>query len=148
MRFMVQVRSNEDMEAGNFPPNVKEMAEAMDRFNQELVRDGWMLAGDGLQPSSKGARIVFGEGKPRVIDGPFAEAKELIAGYWVVQAGSKQEVIERFLRCPPPADLKNGELEIRQLYDPADFPEEMTTPEIRAREEQWLADQKRAAPKV
>ncbi len=96
MRFMIQVRSNKDMEAGIFPPNATEMFEAMDRFNQELVRDGWMLAGDGLHPSSKGARIVFGEGKPRVVDGPFAEAKELIAGYWVVQANSKAEVIERF----------------------------------------------------
>lgn len=148
MRFMVQVRANKDTEAGTFPPNASEMFEAMDRFNQELVRDGWMLAGDGLHPSSKGARIVFGEGKPRVVDGPFAEAKELIAGYWVVQANSKAEVIERFLRCPPPADLQGGELEIRQLYDPSDFPENTITPEIRAREEQWIADQKLAAPRV
>jgi len=83
-----------------------------------------------------------------VIDGPFAEAKELIAGYWVVQANSKAEVIERFLRCPPPADLQAGELEIRQLYDPSDFPEDTITPEIRAREEQWIADQKQSAPRV
>lgn len=148
MRFMIQVRANKDTEAGIFPPNAKEMFEAMDRFNQELVRDGWMLAGDGLMPSSKGARIRWTDGKARVIDGPFADAKELIAGYWVVQAKSKEEVVERFKRCPPPADLSSGEIEIRQIYDPSDFPEDSITPEIRAREEQWIADQAKNAPRA
>lgn len=144
MRFMIQVRANKDMEAGVFPPNAKEMFEAMDRFNQELVRDGWLLAGDGLHPSSKGARIRWTGGKPRVIDGPFAEAKELIAGYWLVKADSREAVIERFKNCPPPADLSEGEIEIRQVYDPSDFPDSIS-PEIRAREEQWLADREKNA---
>ena len=148
MRFMIQVRANEEMETGVFPPNAKEMFEAMDAFNQELVRDGWMLAGDGLHPSSKGARIRWTDGKPRVIDGPFAEAKELIAGYWVIQAPSREAVIERFKRCPPPADLRQGEIEIRQIYDPSDFPENTITPEIRAREEQWIAEQQAKAPRT
>src|SRR5688572_26875995 len=108
MRFMIQVRATKDSEAGVFPPNAAEMIEAMDRFDQELIRDGWMLAGDGLQPSSKGARIHWTGGKARVIDGPFAEVKELIAGYWVVQARSLAEVVERFKKCPPPADGSEG----------------------------------------
>lgn len=147
MRFMIQVRANQDMEAGIFPPNAKDMFEAMDRFNQELVRDGWMLAGDGLMPSSKGARIQWTDGKPRVIDGPFADAKELIAGYWLVQANSREEVIERFLRCPPPDDLRKGLIEIRQVYDPTDFPEDAVSPEILEREQQWIAEQQKNAPR-
>jgi len=145
---MIQVRANEDTEAGVFPPNAKEMFEAMDAFNQELIRDGWMLAGDGLHPSSKGARIRWTDGEPSVTDGPFAEAKELIAGYWVVQAPSREAVIERFKRCPPPADLRQGEIEIRQIYDPSDFPEDTITPEIRAREEQWIAEEQTRAPRT
>lgn len=148
MRFMIQVRANEDTEAGVFPPNAREMFEAMDAFNQELIRDGWMLAGDGLHPSSKGARIRWTDGEPSVTDGPFAEAKELIAGYWVVQAPSREAVIERFKRCPPPADLRQGEIEIRQIYDPSDFPEDTITPEIRAREEQWIAEEQTRAPRT
>jgi hypothetical protein len=148
MRFMIQVRANDDTEAGLFPPNATEMFEAMDAFNQELVRDGWMLAGDGLHPSSKGARIRWTDGKPTVIDGPFAEAKELIAGYWVIEAPSREAVIERFKRCPPPADLRQGEIEIRQIYDPSDFPENTITPEIRAREEQAIVEQKARAPRA
>lgn len=148
MRFMIQVRANEDTEAGVFPPNAKEMFEAMDAFNQELIRDGWMLAGDGLHPSSKGARIRWTDGEPSVTDGPFAEAKELIAGYWVVQAPSREAVIERFKRCPPPADLRQGEIEIRQIYDPSDFPEDTITPEIRAREEKWIAEEQTRAPRT
>jgi hypothetical protein len=116
--------------------------------NASAVRDGWMLATDGLQPSSKGARIRWTDGRPRVIDGPFAEAKELIAGYWVIQAPSREAVIERFKRCPAPADLRQGEIEIRQIYDPSDFPEDTITPEIRAREEQWMAEQQVKAPRA
>ena len=131
MRFMIQVRASEDMETGVFPPNAKEMFDAMDAFNQELVRDGWMLAADGLQPSSKGARIRWTDGKPRVIDGPFAEAKELIAGYWLIQAPSREAVIERFKRCPPPTDLRQGRSRSARS----------TTPVMRAREEKWIAEQ-------
>jgi hypothetical protein len=145
MRFMIQVRANKDTEAGVMPS--KEMIDAMDRFNQELIKDGVLLAADGLHDSSKGARIRWSGGKPRVIDGPFAEAKEMIAGYWLIQAKSKQEVIERFLRCPPPADGGTNELEIRQVFDPSDFPPELLSPEIRAREEGWIEGQKRAAPR-
>lgn len=142
MRFMVQVRANEDTEAGRFPDNAQEMFEAMDRFNQGLIRDGWMLAGDGLQPSSKGARIRWSGGKARVIDGPFAEAKELIAGYWLIEAPSREAIIKRFLEeCPPPADCKNeGEIEIRPLYEANDFPEDAVPKEILEREAKWNAE--------
>lgn len=136
MKFMVQVRANEDTEAGYFPPNASELFAAMDRFNEGLVRDGMLLAGDGLQPSSKGARIVWQGGEARVIDGPFAEAKELIAGYWLIEAASKDAVVQRFLRCPPPADGKNGELEIRPVYGLDDFPAGVLPDEVRAHEEQ------------
>ncbi len=141
MRFMVQVRANEDTEAGRFPDNAHEMFEAMDRFNQGLIRDGWMLGGDGLQPSSKGARIRWAEGKARVIDGPCAEAKELIPGYWLTEAPSGEAVIKRFLEeCPPPADLRTGEIEIRPIYGPNDFPDDVITREMLEREEKWAAE--------
>ena len=148
MRFMIQVRANEEMERGVFPPNAREMFEAMDAFNQELVRDGWLVAADGLQPSSKGARIRWTDGEPSVIDGPFAEAKELIAGYWLIQAPSREAVIERFRRCPPPGDLRQGEIEIRQIYDPSDFPEDAISPEMRAREEQSIAEHLARGPRA
>jgi hypothetical protein len=148
MKFMVQVRANEDTEAGTFPPNASEMFEAMDRFNQGLIRDGMLLAGDGLQPSSKGARIVWQDGKARVIDGPFAEAKELIAGYWMIEAASKDAVVQRFLQCPPPADGKRGEIEIRPVYGPDDFPEGVLTDEVRAHEAQWPNNKPKAAPQA
>lgn len=134
MKFMVCVRANEDMEAGRFPPNTQEMFEAMDRFNNELIRDGVLLDCDGLQPSSKGARIVWTDGVARVIDGPFAEAKELVAGYWLIQARSKEEVVERFLRCPPPADLRQGEIDIRPVYEMADLPIEAAPASVHAHE--------------
>lgn len=148
MKFMVQVRANADSEAGYFPPNASEMFEAMDRFNQGLVRDGMLLSADGLQPSSKGARIVWQDGKARVIDGPFAEAKELIAGYWVIEAASKDAVVQRFLQCPPPADGKSGEIEIRPVYGPDDFPEGVLPDEVRAHEEQWPGNKPKAAPRT
>lgn len=148
MKFMIQVRATEDMEAGGFPPNAKEMFEAMDVFNEELIRDGWMLAADGLHPSSKGARIRWTDGKPTVIDGPFTETKELIAGYWLIQAPSREAVIERFKRCPPPTDLRQGLIEIRQVYESSDFPEEVISPEMRARDEQWNAEQQAKAPRT
>jgi len=132
MRFMVMVKANKDSEAGVMPS--KEMLESMGKFNEQMVKAGVMLAGEGLQPSSKGARIRFHQGKPTVSDGPFAEAKELIAGFWIIQVKSKQEAIEWMKRCPPPMGNGAGELEIRQVFEASDFGEELT-PELREAEE-------------
>ena len=132
MRFMVMVKANKDSEAGVMPS--KEMLEAMGKFNEEMVKAGVMLAGEGLQASSKGARIHFNQGKPTVTDGPFTEAKELIAGYWIIQVKSKQEAIEWMKRCPPPMGNGAGELEIRQVFEASDFGAELT-PELREAEE-------------
>jgi hypothetical protein len=132
MRFMVMVKANKDSEAGVMPS--KEMLESMGKFNEQMVKAGVMLAGEGLQPSSKGARIRFHQGKPTVSDGPFAEAKDLIAGFWIIQVKSKQEAIEWMKRCPPPMGNGAGELEIRQVFEASDFGEELT-PELREAEE-------------
>ena len=132
MRFMVMVKANKDSEAGVMPS--KEMLESMGKFNEEMVKAGVMLAGEGLQASSKGARIRFNQGKPTVTDGPFTEAKELIAGYWIIQVKSKQEAIEWMKRCPPPMGNGAGELEIRQVFEASDFGAEFT-PELREAEE-------------
>lgn len=132
MRFMVMVKANKDSEAGVLPS--QEMLESMGKFNEELVKAGVMLAGEGLQASSKGARISFRQGKPTVTDGPFTEAKELIAGFWMIQVKSKQEAIEWMKRCPPPMGNGAGELEIRQVFEASDFGEEFT-PELREAEE-------------
>jgi hypothetical protein len=128
MRFMVQVRSNEAIESGVLPST--ELLDAMGRFNEELVKAGIMLAGDGLQPSSKGARLHFKNGTAIVTDGPFAETKELIAGFWIVQAKSKEEVVERFKRAPM---LDGDVLEIRQIFEAEDFGDNFT-PELRERQ--------------
>jgi hypothetical protein len=118
MRFMVIVKASKDSEAGKMPS--EEMLGAMGKFNEELVKAGVMLDGAGLQPSSKGARIRF-SGKTRtVIDGPFAETKELIAGYWVIQVKSKEEAIEWMKRCPNPYE-EDGEIELRQFFELEDF---------------------------
>lgn len=119
MRFMVLVKANKDSEAGVLP--TREQLTEMGRFNEELAKDGVMLAGEGLQASSKGARITFSGGKPSVTDGPFAETKELVAGFWIVQAKSKEEVIERMSRAP----FEDGELEIRQIFEAEDFGENL-----------------------
>ena len=126
MRFMVLVKANADSEAGVMPS--EKMLVEMGKFNEELVKAGIMLSGEGLQASSKGARISFPGGKPIVKDGPFTESKELIAGFWIVQVKSKAEVIEWFKRCPPEV----GEIEIRQVFDSADFEPVITTDEGRA----------------
>jgi hypothetical protein len=136
MRFMVMVRSNRDTEAG-IPPS-RELLEAMTAYNEELVKAGVMLAGEGLQPSSKGARIRFSGGKKTVIDGPFAETKELIAGFWLIQAKSKEEAIEWAKRCPNPLEGEY-ELEIRQVFEQADFEPQMTE-ELKQREDR-MAEQ-------
>ena len=132
MRFMVMVKANKDTEEGVMPS--QEMLESMGKFNEDLVKAGVMLAGEGLQASSKGARISFKQGKPTVTDGPFTEAKELIAGFWMIQVRSKQEAIEWMKRCPPPMGNGAGELEIRQVFEASDFGEEFS-PELREAEE-------------
>ena len=116
MRFMVIVKANKDSEAGILP-TTEQFAE-MGRFNDGLIKDGVMLAGDGLQASSKGSRLRFDGGRVTVTDGPFAETKELIAGFWMVQAKSKEEVIERFRKAPFDG---GAELEIRQVFEIEDF---------------------------
>jgi hypothetical protein len=127
MRFVVQVRANPTTEAGVLP--TAEQFRAMMRFNEELIQAGIMLAGDGLQPSSKGARIAFQGGHATVTDGPFAETKELIAGFWIVQAKSKEEVVERFKHAP----MEDGDvLEVRQIYEADDFGDNFP-PEFRER---------------
>src|ERR1700752_742920 len=114
MRFMVIVKATEDSEAGKMPS--EEMLAAMGKFNEELVKAGVMLDGAGLQSSAKGARIRFEGGKRTVVDGPFAETKELIAGYWVIQVKNKAEAIEWMKRCPNPYN-EDGEIEIRQFFE-------------------------------
>lgn len=138
MRFMVIVKADKNSEAGS-PPDPK-LFEEMGKFNEELQKAGVLLAAEGLQPSSKGARVRFSGSKRTVIDGPFAEAKELIAGYWLWQVKSKQEAIEWAKRCPNPMP-GDSEIEIRQVYETEDlenFGLEIT-PERRARMEQVRA---------
>ena len=133
MRFMIIVKATKDSEAGVMPS--EHLLTEMGKFNEELIKAGVMLAGDGLHPSSKGVRVQFSGNKRTVIDGPFAETKELIAGYWVWQVNSKEEAIEWVKRCPNPAgDDKEGEIEIRQLFEAEDFGAEFT-PELRKQEE-------------
>lgn len=135
MRFMVIVKATKESEAG-VRPSTKLLAD-MGKFNEELVNAGVMLAGEGLQPSSKGARVRF-SGKTRtVIDGPFAETKELIAGYWLWQCRSKEEAIEWVKRCPNPMPGES-EIEIRQVFEAEDFGAEFT-PELREQEERLRA---------
>lgn len=131
MRFMVIVKATGDSEAGKMPS--AELLTAMGKFNEELVNAGVLLAGEGLQPSSKGARIRYEGSKRTVIDGPFAETKELIAGFWLIQVKSKEEAIEWMKRCPNPFDGPS-EIEIRQVFEVEDFGD-AATPEIVAREE-------------
>lgn len=143
MRFMVMVKSNAATEAGELPST--ELLTAMGKFNEELVRAGVMLAGEGLQPSSKGAKIKFSGGKRTVVDGPFAESKELIAGFWIIQVKSKDEAIEWMKRCPNPTG-EDGELEIRQVFEQDDFGENLT-PELREAEQRLIAESARNAAK-
>src|SRR5919109_4979069 len=132
MRFMVIVKATKDSEAGKLPST--EALTAMGNFNEELVKAGVMLAGEGLQPSSKGARVEFKGGKRRVIDGPFSETKELVAGSWLWQTRSKEEAIEWAKRIPVSA-FENGDgvIEIRQVFEAEDFGDRLT-PELREQE--------------
>ena len=127
MRFMIMVKANKDSEAGKLPPT--ELFAAMGRFNEELVNAGVMLAGEGLQPSSKGVRIQYSGTKRTVTDGPFTETKELVAGFWLWQVKSKEEAIEWAKRIP----FQQGEVEIRQVSEAEDFGDALT-PELREQE--------------
>jgi hypothetical protein len=135
MRFMVLIKATKDSEAGVMPS--EQLLTEMGKFNEELVKAGVMLAGEGLHPSSKGARVRFSGGKRSVIDGPFAETKELLAGFWLWQVKSKEEAIEWVKRCPNPTGAES-EIEIRQVFEAEDFGAEFT-PELRAQEERLRA---------
>jgi hypothetical protein len=150
MRFMALVKATPDSETGRFRPEDAEMFAAMGRFNEEMAKAGVLLAGEGLQPSSKGARVRFAPGKkPVVIDGPFAETKELIAGYWLLQVKSREEAIEWIRRSPSPVRPgQTGEIEIRQLYETSDFPAEVFPPEEATKEEALRRDLAKKAPKA
>ena len=132
MRFMVIVKATKNSEAGALP--TKRLLAEMGAFNEELSKAGVMLAGEGLQPSSKGARVKFSGNKRTVVDGPFPETKELVAGFWMWQVKSKQEAIEWVKRCPHPMPGEDAEIEIRQVYEAEDFGEEFS-PEMRKQEE-------------
>jgi hypothetical protein len=135
MRFMVMIKADKNTEAGVMPS--EQLLAEMGKYNEELVKAGVMLAGEGLQPSSKGARVKFSGPKRTVIDGPFAEAKELIAGFWILQVKSKQEAIDWVKRCPNPLEGES-EIEIRQIFEAEDFGAEFT-PELREQEERLRA---------
>ena len=136
MRFCVMVRANRDSESGVMPS--EQLLGEMVRFNEELVKAGVMLAGEGLHPSSKGARLKFSGDKRMVVDGPFAETKELIAGFWLWQCKSKEEALEWMKRCPRPFEHGDCEIELRQVYEAEDFGAEFT-PELREQEERQRA---------
>ena len=135
MRFMILIKANKDSEAGVMPDS--DILTRMGNFNEELVKAGVMLAGEGLQPSSKGARVKFSDGKAIVVDGPFAETKELLAGFWMWQCNSKQEAIDWVKRCPTVPGIETN-IEIRQVFETEDFGAELT-PEVRAQEERLRA---------
>ena len=131
MRFMVMIKADKNTEAGVMPS--EKLLTDMGKYNEELVKAGVLLDGNGLQPSSKGARVKFSGSKRTVTDGPFAETKELIAGYWLFQVKSKEEAIEWVKRCPNPLEGE-AEIEIRQVFEAEDFGAEFT-PELREQEQ-------------
>jgi hypothetical protein len=135
MRFMILLKADKNTEAGALPD--EKLLAAMGKYNEELVKAGVLLAGEGLHPSSKGARVRFSGTKRTVIDGPFAETKELIAGFWMFQVKSKEEAIEWVKRCPNPLE-GDAEIEIRQVFEAEDFGAEFT-PELREQEERIRA---------
>jgi hypothetical protein len=139
MRFMILLKADKSTEAGVMPE--EKLLAAMGKYNEELVKAGVLLTGEGLQPSSKGARVKFSGTMRTVIDGPFAETKELIAGFWMFQVKSKEEAIEWVKRCPNPL-LGDAEIEIRQVFEAADFGAEFT-PELREQEERIRAQAER-----
>ncbi|HEY8715393.1 MAG TPA: YciI family protein [Candidatus Acidoferrum sp.] len=144
MRFMLIVKASKDSEAGVMPSG--ELIAAMCKFNEEMAKAGVLLAGDGLQASSKGARVRFSQGKRTVIDGPFAETKELIAGFWLIQVKSREEAIEWAKRSPAPHENQDCEIEVRQVFEATDFPADVLPPDAAAREEALRDElQKKAA---
>ena len=135
MRVMVFVKATKNSEAGTMPSkDMEDMLTKMGQYNEELVKAGILLAADGLQPSSKGKRVRFGAGERVVVDGPFTETKELVAGYWLWQVKSIDEAVEWVRRCPDPMPGEQSEIEIRPLYEAEDFGKEFT-PELRAKQE-------------
>ena len=140
MRFMIIIKASQDSEAGVMPS--QELLTAMDNYNEELVKAGIMLAGEGLHPSSKGARVKFSGDKRSVIDGPFIETKELIAGFWLWKVKSREEAIEWVKRCPNPMPGTEAEIEIRQVFEAEDFGAEFT-PELREQEERLFGQIKK-----
>ncbi len=136
MKFMILVKASKDSEAGVLPG--EEMLTQMGKFNEELMKAGVLLAGEGLHPSSKGARVRFSGDKRTVIDGPFAETKELIAGFWLWEVKSKEEAIEWVKRCPNPM-YEDSEIEIRQVFSPEDFAPIDPTGELREAEDRLRA---------
>ena len=138
MRVMVIVKASKESEAGEMPS--EKILTDMGKFNEELVKAGVMLAGDGLKPSSKGKRVRFSAaGQRTVIDGPFAETKELVAGYWIWQVKSMDEAVEWVRRCPAPMPGEDSEIEIRPFFEAEDFGKNLT-PELRAQEERLRAE--------
>ena len=137
MRFMVIVKATKNSEAGALPST--ELLAEMGKYNEELVKAGVLLAAEGLHRSAKGARVKFSGGKRTVIDGPFAESKELVAGFWLWQVRSKEEAIEWVKRCPDPMPGEEAEIEIRQVFEAEDFGPEFT-PELREAEERMRAE--------
>ena len=137
MRVMVIVKATKNSEAGVMPS--QQLLADMGRFNEELVSAGMMVAGEGLHPSSKGKRVRFSGGNRTVIDGPFAETKELVAGYWIWQVSSMEEAVDWVRRCPDPMPGEEAEIEVRPLFEADDFGEEFT-PELRAQEERLRAE--------
>src|SRR5881628_2011024 len=140
MRFMILVKATKNSEAGVLPD--EKLLTAMGKYNEELAKAGVLLAGEGLQPSSKGARVKFSGDKRTLIDGPFAETKELIAGFWLWRVKSKEEAIEWVKRCPNPHPGTESEIEIRQVFEAEDFGAEFT-PELREQEERLRAQSER-----
>jgi len=145
MRVMVMVKATAASEAGEMPPT--ELLEAMGRYNEELVKAGVMLAGEGLHPSSRGVRVRFEGARRSVVDGPFTETKELVAGFWLWQVRSMEEAVEWVRRCPNPM-LSDSEIEIRPVFEAEDFGEALT-PELRAQEDalrRRIDEQQQARP--
>jgi hypothetical protein len=135
VRFMMIIKADENSEAGKLPS--KELIAAMGKFNEEMAKAGVLLAAEGLHPSAKGARVKLAKGRRTVIDGPFTEAKELIAGFWLIQVKSKEEAIEWASRIPEPPDCiegREGEVELRQVFEMSDFPSDIFPPEEVAKE--------------
>ena len=139
MRFMVMVKATKDSEAGVMPST--ELLTEMGKYNEELVKAGVMLAGEGLHPSSRGARVRFNGKERTIVDGPFAETKELVAGFWILQCRSKDEVIEWIKRCPNPMPGES-EIEIRQIFEAEDFGDALT-PDLREQEQRLRAQAKK-----